>query len=219
MTLQDRLTKNLLFFIFSTYYLGGYTVVNALTAHRPDLHHLGFQFEQSLPFVPVLILVYLLNFALLALTYLVIDDLAYFKRTIKAFFILVTFHFLIFLIYPVEYTLRPAVHYEAGWVEKIVSFYYWVDLPYNCFPSMHISNAFLVGFLLNRYRPGWGKILFPVSVLLAISVVLVKQHYVVDVLAGFVVGYAVFRLIFGPLFSLVPHTFQTRGAPLSPAPR
>ncbi len=208
MTVQERLQKNLLFFTVGAYYLSGYFFINAVSASRPDLHTLILPGERELPFVPYLIFAYLLIFAYIALVYLAVDDLPYFRKVSKAFLLCVTIHFLFFLVFPVEYILRPELRYEWGGIYKLVVFYYWVDLPYNCFPSMHISNVFLVSFMLERYRHGWGRTLFPLAALVAIAVVLVKQHYIADVIAGFFVGWGVFRFVFG-----------TRGVPLSPAPR
>lgn len=196
MTLKERLTKNLLFFIVLVYYLGGYFILNESTSRRQGLHYLPLPWEKSLPFFPALILGYMLIFAFIAFTYLLVDDLSYFKKVVKAFLICITIHFIIFFIFPVEYLFRPEIDPEKGWAYLLVSFYYWLDLPYNSFPSMHISNAFLVSFLLQRYRPGLGWILHPMAVIVAISVVLVKQHYIADVVAGFFVAWGVYRLTF-----------------------
>lgn len=195
MTRRDRLIKNLLFAVVLVYYLGGYFLINEFTARRVSHFHLTLPLEEGLPFFPALIFAYLLVFGFLALIYLAIDDLPFFKKVIRAFLLCVSFHFAVFLIFPVEYVLRPAVDPDQGWAYLLVHFYYWLDLPYNCFPSMHISNAFLVAFLMNRYRPGLGWILFPLAILVAASVVLVKQHYIADVVAGFFVGWGVFRVI------------------------
>src|SRR5262249_6337477 len=83
-----------------------------------------------------------------------------------------------------------------GWAYLLVDFYYWLDLPYNCFPSLHVSNVFLVSFFLRKFKKGMGWILFPLSFLVAFSVVCVKQHYVADVLAGMFVGWFVYRQVF-----------------------
>ncbi len=61
---------------------------------------------------------------------------------------------------------------------------------------MHVSNAFLVAFILNHYRKGWGWVFQPLAILVAVSVVLVRQHYIVDALAGALVGWGVYRYVF-----------------------
>lgn len=197
MTLRDRLVKNGLFFVVVVYYLGGYFLIDYWSAGRKDLHHLALPFEANLPLWPALIFAYLMIFVFLAIPYLAIDDLPFFKKTARAFFVCITIHFLFFLAFPVECNLRPVVDPDRGWAYLLVYFYYWLDPPYNCFPSMHISNVFLISFLMNRYRPGLlCKLLYPVAALVAIAVVLVKQHFIVDVVAGFFVGWLVDRWVF-----------------------
>lgn len=196
MTLRQRLTKNAFFFAVLVYYLSGYFLINELTATRGGFHHLDLPFEKSLPLWPALVFAYLLEFAFFAVAYLTVDDLAFFKKIAQAVFVCVTIHFLVFLAFPVEYHLRPDVDPNQGWAYLLVDFYYWLDLPYNCFPSLHVSNVFLVSFFMQRFRPGLGWILHPLAILVAISVVMVKQHYVADVAAGFFVGWFVYRQVF-----------------------
>lgn len=191
MTQRDRFIKTLFFFEVMAYYLGGYFLINLLTARRDLVFHIALPFEKDLPFLPALIFAYLLIFGFLAFTYIFVDDLSFFKKIVRAFLLCITIHFAIFLLFPVEYALRPDVDPNQGWAYQIVHFFYWLDLPYNCFPSMHISNAFLVAFALQRYRPGLGWIFFPLAALVAISVVLVKQHYIADVVAGFFVAWLI----------------------------
>lgn len=196
MTIRDRLKKNALFFSILIYYLVGYFVMNELTARRRVFYHLDLPFEKSIPLLPALIFAYLLEFVFFAVAYLMVDDLKYFKKIVMSVFVCVTLHFVIFAAFPVEYHLRPEVNADQGWAYLLVDFYYWLDLPYNCFPSLHVSNVFLVSFFMERYKKGIGWILFPLSFLVAFSVVCVKQHYVADVVAGAFVGWFVYRQVF-----------------------
>lgn len=196
MTLRQRLTKNAFFFAVLVYYLGGYFLINELTSGRSLFYRLDLPFEKDLPLWPALIFAYLLEFAFFGVAYLAVDDLPFFKKVAQAVFVCVTIHFLVFLAFPVEYHLRPDVDPNRGWAYLLVDFYYWLDLPYNCFPSLHVSNVFLVSFFMQRFRPGFGWVLHPLAILVAVSVVMVKQHYVADVAAGFFVGWFVYRQVF-----------------------
>lgn len=196
MILRERLAKNGLFFFALAYYLSGYLLINEMTAGRTRLFRLDFAFEKDLPFWPALIFAYLLEFAFFAVAYLAVDDLPFFKKIAQATILCVTIHFIVFLAFPVEYHLRPVVDPDQGWAYRLVDFYYWIDLPYNCFPSLHVSNVFLVSFFMQKFRPGLGWILHPLALLVAVSVVMVKQHYVADVAAGFFVGWFVYRQVF-----------------------
>jgi membrane-associated phospholipid phosphatase len=195
-TLRARWEKTALFLGVMVYYLAGYFVINQWTATRTVLYHLDLPFESALPIYPALIFAYILELVFFVLAYWMIDDLDFFKKTARAFLLLITFHFIVFVAFPVEYHLRPVIDPYRGWAYFLVYFYYWMDLPYNCFPSMHVSNVFLIAFILQKYRRGMGWILQPLAVLVAISVVLVKQHFIADVVAGFLVGWFVYEQIF-----------------------
>ena len=86
----------------------------------------------------------------------------------------------VFLLFPVR--MPRELFYGAelyGWADV---FWRWFDAPNNCLPSLHASNCMLL-MQLNWRRPGR----LPATALaLAIiaSTVFVKQHYVVDVIAG-----------------------------------
>lgn len=196
MTLRERLTKNALFFSIFIYYLAGYFLMNELTARRGIFYRLDLPFEESIPLLPALIFAYLLEFVFFGIAYLMVDDLAFFKKIVLSVFVCVTLHFVIFLVFPVQYHLRPVVDADRGWAYLLVDFYYWMDLPYNCFPSLHVSNVVLVAFFMERFRKGMGWFLHPLAALVAVSVVLVKQHYIADVVAGFFVGWFVYRQVF-----------------------
>jgi membrane-associated phospholipid phosphatase len=60
----------------------------------------------------------------------------------------------------------------------------------------------MVTFLYERFRPGSGKVLLPLAILVSIAVVLVKQHYILDMVAGILVGWGVYRLVFSTSYPL-----------------
>lgn len=69
-----------------------------------------------------------------------------------------------------------------------------IDPPANVFPSLHVAQTFVISFLLLRDRQRVGAFSLLLCVLLAISTVTTKQHFVVDVAAGLamaVVGRAI----------------------------
>ncbi|MBI4373452.1 MAG: phosphatase PAP2 family protein [Deltaproteobacteria bacterium] len=207
MTRRDRFTKGALFFSILIYYIGGYFLIGRLVSSRDDIHQLALPFEEKIPFVPGMIFAYILVFAFTASSYVAVDNLPFFKKIVKSFFLCVTIHFVFFLLFPVEYVLRPTLPYE-GWLNKFIVYYYWVDPVYNCFPSLHVSNVFLVTFLFERYRRGSRKFLLPWAILVAVSVVLVKQHYILDVISGIFVAWVGYRVVFGTSGSLTKGSFQ-----------
>lgn len=76
--------------------------------------------------------------------------------------------------------LKPRLS-NRGWQEKIMSFVYKVDGGTNGFPSGHVFMSVICGYYLVEAGYTWGGW---VAGLVVISTVLVKQHYVVDILGG-----------------------------------
>jgi membrane-associated phospholipid phosphatase len=77
-----------------------------------------------------------------------------------------------------------------------------LDPGYNIFPSLHVANAFLVAFIFFKLRNRIeGTALTIVAVLISISALYVKQHYVVDIVSGLVLGYVTFVIAFSSRIS------------------
>lgn len=106
--------------------------------------------------------------------------------------ILVVIHALIFIFYPVEFPRN----YDLNSLCEVNKFLLSCDNPQNCFPSLHVSLIFLT--LLSAKLLGISKkmrYLFIIwGTIIIVSVIFVKQHYVVDVLAGIVVTFIYFYL-------------------------
>ncbi len=65
------------------------------------------------------------------------------------------------------------------------------------FPSSHSANSFMAATILFWYKSSWGKYVFSIAGLIAISRVFVGVHYPLDILAGAVLGITIsFGLIF-----------------------
>lgn len=209
MTIRERLLKTKEFMLIMTYYLVGYFIIAELTRYRSDIHTLALPFEKNIPLYPAFVFAYLMNFGLLAFAYIFVEDLDHFRRMTRAFFFSTTIHYIVFLIYPVEYKLRPVVDPNQGWAYFLVYFYYWMDPPYNCFPSMHVSNCFLVSFLVHRYHKVAGYMMLLVALFVAVSVVLVKQHYIADVVTGCLVAWISYIWEFKEKPALLPKFILT----------
>ncbi len=215
MTIREKLLKTKEFLLIMTYYLGGYFIIAEVTSYRSDIHTLALPFEKDIPLYPAFIFAYLMNFGLLAFAYVFVEDLQYFRRMVKSFFISTTIHYVVFLIYPVQYTLRPDIDPNQGWAYFLVYFYYFIDPPYNCFPSMHVSNCWLVAFLIHRYHKKVGYLMYVIAFFVAVSVVLVKQHYIADAVVGSFVAWIAYVWEFREKPFSIPKPLLSRIIPSS----
>jgi membrane-associated phospholipid phosphatase len=103
-------------------------------------------------------------------------------------------HLLIGAEYP-----RPLVRPPYG--DLSLAFLGWVhavDPPGNVFPSLHVAHTSALAVILRHDRPRLGALAMLMALLLAISTLTTKQHFVADVLAGFIIAAAVSVTVLWP---------------------
>jgi len=59
------------------------------------------------------------------------------------------------------------------------------------FPSFHSANAFAIAILLTLAYPRFAVLLFPLAIAVAYSRVALNFHFVIDTIAGALIGFAV----------------------------
>lgn len=181
--------KSLFLALLVSFYTGGYLGINRLNAYRGRYYDVSLWFEKDIPFVPSMIIGYSFVFVLIAILFLVIDNMPDFWDMCRRFFSMTVFGFAVFLIFPVRMDFRPEVIIVDDWITELVSFFFWVDHPYNLFPSMHLAASFFVAFYCLRKGPVIGWTTMIMAIIVGVSVVLLKQHYIMDVVAGFIVAW------------------------------
>ena len=94
----------------------------------------------------------------------------------------------IFLLLPAKLGFeRPA---SVPGYDGAFGFIYFLDLPHNLLPSLHVAWSALILHAVWRPSPPWARRLFEIwFVLMSASVVLVHQHHVLDVAAGLLLAY------------------------------
>ena len=187
---RERREKRLLFVFAVVYFMVGYYLLTWFNQHRSHYFDVGFPFEARIPFLAPAILGYLAVFVALFGLYWVVPAGQAFRNMIKVFILMVSIHYLFFIFLPVKMMGRPEI-IPNGFFSTLAWLYFKVDQPYNCFPSLHVAQATLsaaVTWPYHRYRP----LFIGCALLTAVSVVLVKQHYIADSVAGAVVALLVF---------------------------
>ena len=99
---------------------------------------------------------------------------------------------MIFLLYPTR-APRPADVIGEGFGVWGLRLLYQMDPPYNCFPSIHVAHSFvsaLTCYRVNR-RVGIGAGLC--ASIVSVSTLFTKQHYVIDLPAGALLGWGTYR--------------------------
>lgn len=160
-----------------------YGGTNALAAQRPGWFRLYSEAELRIPFVPPWIYVYL-SFNLFTLTTLFTLDIAGLKRYAAAFA-------LVTLGAAACHLLLPTA---SGWERPntvpgypAFGMLYRVEGPHNLVPSLHVAYSWLTALVIRR-RFGWIW-----AALLSLSTLLVHQHHLIDLPAGWLLGWLGYR--------------------------
>ena len=101
--------------------------------------------------------------------------------------------FAVFLAAPMAYP-RPVLASHGGLFHSMLALEWAVDGPRNTFPSLHVGIAVLLYLGLRDEAPRWRLPLLLLAVGVSVSTVLVKQHFVADVLGGAVLALVAWRL-------------------------
>ncbi len=156
-----------------------YELVNRFPVRSPTALEFSIV-DRAIPFLPVLLPIYVGYIPFFWWTGIRSPD----RESLSQFFYCTYFQILVccavWVLYPV--TMPRELFYGGATYNLADTFWRWFDAPNNCFPSLHAANCFL--FIQFNWRlPARG---FHTLIALAIvaSTMLVKQHYVIDVVAG-----------------------------------
>ena len=122
----------------------------------------------------------------------------HFLYVVMSYTVLLLFQMAFFTLVPVATPLEwRTCNLRRGRSEKFLAFVQSLDARSNSFPSMHTSVATLTACHLCACTGPW---IFVFPVLIALSCLYTKQHYVIDLPAGAALGLTVFGL-----FKLIYH--------------
>ncbi len=174
-------------------------------------HVIHISLDDKLPFIEYFIIPYLLWFLYVATVFIYL----FFQKNKKEFYQYCIFLFtgmtlflIISTVYPNGHLLRPSSFERHNVFTFAVQILYQADTATNIFPSLHVfnsiaahravaNNAKLRGNLLIR----GGSFLLMVSIILA--TMFLKQHSVLDVISGIMLGMLMDQLVYRTDFSFV----------------
>lgn len=149
--------------------------------------------DDAIPFVPQSEFLYFAVYTMMLYPAFVVRDLPLFRRVTLAYLVVIVVSLACFALFPVHAVglradparLDPRVFWEWG-----VRTHYHLDPPTNMFPSLHLSIAVLAGLSGWSARPAFGWSAAPLVAGIAVAICTVKQHFVLDGVAGFLLGAA-----------------------------
>ena len=146
------------------------------------------------PFVPEAVFVYLLAYVIILALFAVRRSPAFLNHAYLSFIVMNLAAFVLFALFPTMGPGRAELPPDAS---AMLSFMFQLDARWNAFPSLHVANPTLVALLALRER-GTDALsigLLLIALAIAASTLLVRQHYLLDVLGGMVLAWVVFILL------------------------
>jgi len=119
------------------------------------------------------------------------------KRYFRLLFSIVVGNIICHLIYYFYPTTVPRPDVIGNDIFSIlVRLTYANDNPFNCFPSVHVLNALLASmFLFDYTKKAFVKYYAVIAfVLITLSTLFVKQHYILDAVASSIIGVSMYVL-------------------------
>jgi len=168
--------------------------------HLGEPIEFAFAVDELIPFRPGWVWVYsALYYPVIILLVFTVQSFAQFNYTVFSFITLLVMQLIAFFLFPVKIPLHWRDYDRTNSLSaRFLALVHSYDGLPNSIPSMHVSVSTLAAFHLYHNLSADAGIyahtafLFPV--LIAISALFTKQHYVIDLAPGAIFGYVNFEI-------------------------
>lgn len=165
---------------------------------KASVYSLMTSVDYAVPFVRFFVLPYSIwiFYIYACLIYFFIKDLKVYYRTLLIYTLCAL---LCYFIYSIFQTTVPRPYLVGNdMFTQLTKYVYNRDLPYNCFPSIHCFSCYLV--MKAIYKSSFKNrlnqtLIYSMSTIIILSTFLVKQHAILDAIAGFLLVELVYLII------------------------
>ncbi len=167
-----------------------YLFTNHLHFLEPQLLPM-WALDRAIPFVPQMVWIYISEYIFFTTVYLTCKDITNTNKYLYSFLALQTVSVLIFIFWPTTYPRDqfPLVASEMdSWTYYAFNSLRTSDSPASCCPSLHVSSVYLSAFVFLDDQRRKFPFFFLWGTAIALSTLPTKQHYVIDVVTGFVMA-------------------------------
>lgn len=166
-----------------------YLVPNHIHLFEPQLLRMTW-IDQNVPFLPHTLWVYLSEVPLYFCVFFLMKDPANANKYLYSWLSLMFFSSIIFWFWPTTYP-RELYPLPAN-LDSLTSFAFGLhraaDSPANCAPSLHVSSCYLSAFVFLDEQREKFIVFFLWATAIALSTLTTKQHYILDVVTGFLMA-------------------------------
>ena len=178
------------------FFLSGYFFFGHFYIQEPHMLPLTWV-DKNTPLLPWTIWVYVSEYLIFLLLIFYAKTPQLMKRMIIAFSLCLGGSFVVFFLYPTILPRDYLLHLESQdfnlnvWMFNFIK---TIDVPGNCFPSLHVAICFLAGFVFLDVVPYRAVPLILWTITICVSTLTTKQHYFYDIPSGFLLALLSFML-------------------------
>ncbi|MDD7389420.1 MAG: phosphatase PAP2 family protein [Lachnospiraceae bacterium] len=200
--LRERAGKKPWVFLYMLIYFPWFFILEHVVQDRYYL--IECRLDHILPFCEYFIVPYLFWFVYVAgsfLWFMLKEDDSMFYRFSAVMFGGMTIALIIYTLFPNGIHLRPDLDASRNLFTWLTSLIYKADTCTNVFPSLHVYTSAVIAIFFSKSRlvrekPGMKYVLYAASGLIILSTVFLKQHSVLDMIAGNVMAWALCKMAF-----------------------
>ena len=179
--------------------LGWFTIyffVNRLEVESKSRLDLAIPLDQKIPFVPQLALVYFSTYIFVIQPFIILSEARQFYWMLACFSSITVAASLIHATIPSKIQRIEKLDAD-GFSTKLINLFQKTCQPYGNFPSMHVALSVpVIGANFMAAGLTMGFITLAWAILIALSTLFTKQHYILDVLAGLSGGVLIYLLTY-----------------------
>lgn len=168
-----------------------------------NYHVIHSVIDDKIPFIEYFIVPYLMWFAFIAAVFLYFffTDVEGFYRLAKFMFAGMTIFLVISTLLPNGLDLRPVYFQRDNIFVDMVKMLYRADTPTNVLPSLHVFNSIVACIAIYHSKAlRKHKVICTCAYVLAgliiLSTMFLKQHSIIDVMAAFLMAYALYQFVY-----------------------
>ena len=177
-------------------WLSIYFFVNRLQVKPQNRLDLATSLDKRIPFVPQLALIYFSTYIFVIQPFVILSEARHFYWMLASFGSITLIASLIHAIVPSKIE-RNEMLVVQGLSSQLIVLFQKTCKPYGNFPSMHVALSVpVVGANYLAAGPIAGSITLFWAILIALSTLYTKQHYILDVLAGLIAGVMIYSLTY-----------------------
>jgi hypothetical protein len=170
-------------------------------------YNLATKLDATLPFLKIFILPYIAwyPYVILALVYFFLRDKKNFYKVIIMLDICLLLAFSTYVVY--QTTVERPLLVGDDILTKLVGAIYNRDNPFNCFPSLHVIETYIMMramMAMEEKNKVINLMIQIIGILIILSTQFIKQHVILDIVSSIILVEIVFNIVYRLKESYIP---------------